>query len=245
MKPNSIIVIVSFVVLLVAFWNRNAMPSTIAALPSLEFEPDQRPSDKEDFSVEFNDVNYRVKPQYRYSMTGLVVSYRHHDGNSRMHRRSNDHLNMLDVCVVWGDNADPTFLQRFDFWNGIFSCRVKTNDWDAWNAFDISALANNHLISDDPLIRDQVRKIRVGDQIRVDGWLSSYGTRTGDERGTSITREDTGDGACETIYVDRFRIEQAALNYWRITMWLALGVLLVALLRHFKQPFRPHPGGTD
>ena len=217
------------------------MPSTIALLPSLQEEPEQTRSREEDFSLTFNDVDYRVKPKFRYSLTGLVVSYRHHDGNSRMHRQSNDHLNMLDVCVVWGSNADPAFLKRFDFWNGIFTCNVKTRDWDAWNAFDMYALSNNHLISDDPFIRDQVRKIRIGDQVRIEGWLSSYGTRTGDERGTSITREDTGDGACETIYVDRFRIEKAALSYWRLAMWASLAVLSVGLFNHFRRPFRPHP----
>ncbi len=240
MKPNSIVIALSFCVLLIAFWNRNAMPSGVDVLPALEVEPEQTPSDKAPFRVTFNNVAYQVKPQYRYSLTGLVVSYRHHDGNSRMHRLSNDHLNMLDVCVVWGDNADPALLQQLDFWNGIFSCNVKTRDWDVWYAFDIYSLSNNHLLSDDASIRDQVRKIRIGDQIRVEGWLASYGTNTGDERGTSVTRDDTGDGACETIFVDRFRIERAATSWWRLGMWTSLVVLLASLVVHFRTPYKPH-----
>lgn len=241
MKTNNVIVVLSFAVLLVSFWNRNDIPGQIDVRPALAEEPVQTRTGKADFSVRFQDVNYKVRPKYRYALEGLVVSYRHHDGNnSRMHRLSNDHLNMLDVCVVWGSNASPDLLKKLNFWNGIFTCNVKTRDWAAWKAFDMYALSNNHLLSDDPWIRDQVHKIRIGDQIRIEGWLSSYGTRTGNERGTSTTRQDTGDGACETIWVDSFSITREATSYWRISMWVSLIVLLGSLAVHFSRPYRPH-----
>ena len=146
-------------------------------------------------------------PEYEYELYGMIVSYRHHDGNSRMHRRAGDHLNMLDVCVVWGETAASRHLHKIDFWNGIFTCNVKTRDQQAWDSFDMYQLSNNHLISDQEHIRDRVTGIRIGDQIRVRGWLSSY-TGPAGTRGTSTTRRDTGDGACETIYVDQFDIRQ-------------------------------------
>ena len=244
LKPNSIIVVLSFAVLVVSFWNRNDIPGRIDVLPALANEPEQTRSNKADFQVNFRDIDYKVRPKYRYALEGLVVSFRHHDGDtSRMHRLSNDHLNMLDVCVVWGSNASPELLKKLTFWNGVFTCNVKTRDWEAWDAFDMVALSNNHLLSDDLWIRDQVQKIRIGDQIRVEGWLSSYGTRTGNERGTSTTREDTGDGACETIWVDDFSITRKATSNWRLTMWGSLLVLSFSLAVHFSRPYRPHSGG--
>lgn len=240
MKLNSVIVIVSALLLAIAFFKRNEFPSGLDPLPALGAEPRQTASTRRPFSLSFNEVEYRVKPKYRYALDGLVVSFRHHDGNSRMHRRSQDHLNMLDVCVVWGGNADPDLLNRLSFWNGIFTCNVKTRDRVAWDRFDIYDLSNNHLISDSPRIRDEVRKIRVGDQIRVEGWLASYGPGTGDERGTSTTRTDTGNGACETIYVERFEITRAALSPWRIAMWAALVTLVLALINHVRTPHRPY-----
>ncbi|MEM8817042.1 MAG: hypothetical protein AAGE85_14545 [Pseudomonadota bacterium] len=240
MKLNSIIIVLSSLVLVIAFWNRNAIPSNIELTPGAAEEPVQSPTRKRPFEVLYEDTAYRVRPQYSYVLEGLVVSYRHHDGNSRMHKRSGDHLNMLDVCVVWGSNADPALLRKLKFWNGIFTCNVHTRDRAAWNAFDLYALSNNHLISDRPGIRDAVLDLRIGDQIRVAGWLASYGTGGGGERGTSTTRKDTGDGACETIYVEEFAITRAGLSYWRIAMWSALAVLLVSLFIHFRAPYRPH-----
>ena len=105
MKILNIVIATSFVWLLVSFWNRNELPRDIDLLPALQDEPLQTPTSRQDFDVRFNDVDYRVEPEYEYELHGLIVSFRHHDGESRMHRQASDHLNMLDVCVVWGDNA--------------------------------------------------------------------------------------------------------------------------------------------
>jgi hypothetical protein len=104
----------------------------------------------------------------------------------------------------------------------------------------MTKLSNNHLISDDEVVRDQVRDIQVGDQIRVRGYLASYSSAQGGKRGTSTTRLDTGNGACETLYIDRFEIIQPATNYWRISMYVSLALLLTGLFIHFKRPYRPY-----
>ncbi len=147
---------------------------------------------------------------------------------------------MLDVCVVWGDNTTGAQLQKLDFWNGIFTCNVKTRDQAAWDSFDMYQLSNNHLISDDEYVRDQVRDIQIGDQIHIRGYLASYGSGNGSTRGTSTTRMDKGDGACETIYVERFEIVQSATSGWRISMYASLLALLAGLTMFFMRPFRAH-----
>jgi hypothetical protein len=200
-------------------------------------EPEQTETGKTPFDVVYEDIQYHVDPQFEYDIVGMIVSYRHHDNSSRMHRLSNDHLNMLDVCVVWGDNATAAELDKIDFWNGIFTCNFETRDQAAWDSFDLFKISNNHLISDDDYIRDQVRDIKIGDQIRVRGYLANYGVPSAQPRGTSTTRMDTGDGACETIYVERFQIVRAATSYWRISMYASLIALLAGLFVHFKRPF--------
>ena len=240
MQFNRILIAASFTWLLVSFWNRNDLPGNIDYVPELGNEPAQTATSRRPFDVQFNGNNYSVAPEYAYDITGMIVSYRHHDGNSRMHARANDHLNMLDVCVIWGDNPSNPRLHKISFWNGIFTCNVKTRDQQAWDAFDMKQLSNNHLISDDEFIRSQVRKIRIGDQVRVRGYLASYTSEGGSTRGTSTTRTDTGDGACETIYVEHFKIVESATSYWRISMWVSLALLLTGLTVHFARPYRPH-----
>jgi hypothetical protein len=239
MRPNTLLIVTSFAWLVVSFWNRNDLPGDISYVPEIGSEPVQTPTDDQPFRATVNDIEYLIEPEYDYDITGMIVSYRHHEGNSRMHRLASDHLNMLDVCVVWGNNTNVD-LHAVRFWNGIFTCNVSTRDGDVWAAFNMAQLSNNHLISDDENIRRQVRKIRIGDQIRVRGYLASYSNASGAKRGTSTTRTDTGDGACETIFVESFRILQPATSYWRISMWASLLALMVGLVIHFKRPYKPY-----
>jgi hypothetical protein len=239
MRLNNTLIATSFLWLLVSFWNRNDLPGNIEFVNEIANEPEQTATREKPFYATVNDVEYLVEPEYDYELTGMIVSFRQHEGNSRMHRQANDHLNVADVCVVWGDNTKSE-LQKLDFWNGIFTCNVFTRDMQAWESFNMNQLSNNHLISDDDFIRRQTRKIQIGDQIRVRGYLASYSNPGGGKRGTSTTRTDTGDGACETVFVESFRIVQPATSYWRISMWVSLSLLLFGLVVHFKRPYKPH-----
>jgi hypothetical protein len=241
MRPNNALIVGSFVCLVASFWNRNEIPASIDRVPALQDEPRQTATKKQPFEVEYRDVTYRVAPEYEYDITGMIVSYRHHhDENSRMHALAKDHLNMLDVCVIWGDNPANERLQKISFWNGIFTCNVKTRDQAAWDAFDMNQLSNNHLLSDDEFIRRKVKKVRVGDQVRVRGYLASYTSDGGSMRGTSTTRTDKGNGACETIYIEDFKILEPATSYWRLSMWTSLALLLTGIVVHLARPYRPH-----
>jgi len=238
-KATNAVVVLSFFWLVVSFWNRNDIPGSIDYVAAIADEPRQTRTTRKSFDASWDEVDYLVEPEYDYDLVGMIVSFRHHDNNSRMHRLADDHLNMLDVCVVWGSNTRGAELDKIDFWNGTFTCNVKTRDQEAWESFDMDQLSNNHLISDDESIRDRVRDVKVGDQVRVRGVLASYES-PGGRRGTSTTRTDAGDGACETIYVDRFEIVRPATSVWRISMYAALAILLAGLLKFFSRPFKSH-----
>jgi hypothetical protein len=242
---NTGAMLASALTLVVAFWNRNDLPGDIAFLPQLEHEPRQRPISQAPMTVPYAGVDYRVEPLFSYELYGLVVSYRQHDGESSMHRWSNDHLNMADVCVVWSDTAFSPTLRKLDFWNGIFTCNVETRDSVAWANFKMNQLSNNHLVSADPFIRDRVSEIRIGDQIRVKGSLARYSAVGGGLRGTSTTRDDIGDGACETILVDEFEIVAPGFSRWRAAMYAALALLVATLAVHFALPYRPYRDSSN
>lgn len=236
---NKAVLCASAAVLLVAFWKRNDLPQARALLPQLATEPRQHATTKRPFDVEYSGVRYSVEPQFEYDLDGMVVSYRQHDGESLMHRLSNDHLNMADLCVVWGGTAASPHLGEISFWNGIFTCNFETRSREAWDSVRLNEIANNHLLSADDAIRREVGRVKIGDQIHVRGWLASYGSG-GHRRGTSVTRDDTGDGACETIFVQDFEILRSTFGPWRIAMYASLVVLVLSTWLHFRLPYRPY-----
>lgn len=214
----------------VSCWQADTIPRDIAMLDALDQEPEQRPIEKPAFDVDQGGVRYRVEPLYRYRLLGLVVSRRAHDGDRMLHRRWNDHLNVADVCVVWGSNTRID-LQAFDFWSGQFTCFFRTEDASAWRAFDPTRMANNHLLSDDAYLRDRIASVQVGDQIRLEGYLARYRHDGGFERGTSTTRTDTGNGACETIWVTRYDVLSPSPSSWpQVQSAAAFGLLGSILL---------------
>lgn len=232
--------VTSVVLLLVSFWNRNAFPDNIALVDELSVEPQQSQVALEPFAVELNAIDYQIKPLYEYELYGLVVSYRHHDGDRQLHKLWNDHLNMMDLCVIWSDTAFSPHLNALDFWNGQFTCNVKTRSDKAWASVKMNQLSNNHLLSADPRLRDKVEDVRIGDQIHLKGWLSSYSSAGGQPRSTSTTRDDSGNGACETIYLEDFNIIQSVSGGWRDLMYVSLIVFVLTVINHLRMPYQPN-----
>jgi len=229
----------SALLVLLAFWNRNDLPENIAFRGELQEAPSQTPTAKPPFTVAYAGVTYEVEPQFSYDLYGLIVSYRLHDGESLMHRRANDHLNVADLCVVWSDTAFSPTLRQISFWNGIFTCNFSTRDAEAWSKLKQNEVSNNHLLTGDEVLRDRIAGVRIGDQIHLRGLLASYGSGAG-RRGTSTTRDDIGDGACETIFLEQFDVLEHAHGGWRAVLYGALAVLALAVIVHFRLPYRPY-----
>ncbi|MCV6625238.1 MAG: hypothetical protein OIF38_04030, partial [Cellvibrionaceae bacterium] len=92
--------------------------------------------------------------------------------------------------------------------------------------------------TEDPTIRRQLGKLRIGDQIRIRGWLAEYGGSQGAIRGSGITRSDSGNGACETVYVRQFELLASNQSIWRSAWYFSLVLLLAQIIYYFSRPFK-------
>lgn len=224
-------------------WLRDRLPMPSAILPEVHAAPVQTPVQTQPFTVAVGGVDYRVQPLYRYELRGLVVS--RHDTSAWwdvVHRQWwNDHLNVADLCVVWGTNLSSGVYRALRFWNGTFTCNAGTTDPQAWARFDPTALSNNHLLAAKPDIARTLRAIRPGDQVVVRGLLAEYAHDVGMafHRGTSTRRDDTGDGACETIWVTDVQVLSRGNAVWRSLLEVAWIGALVAVIAWFLLPSRP------
>jgi hypothetical protein len=62
--------------------------------------------------------------------------------------------------------------------------------------------ANMHMIPADTAVRAQLDRVRVGEVVHLQGFLVDAARPNGWRWRTSMTRDDTGDGACELVYVE-------------------------------------------
>lgn len=234
------IALFSFFVLTLSFFKRNDFPDELAIAPELMQEPVQSLMQRPAFDASYNNEDYKILPKYDYELYGLVVSFRLHDadGSTMLHDLSKDHLNVADFCLVWGKTADPKLLQHMSFSNGQFTCNYSSKSHQVWQAFDHHQLSNNHLLALNEAVRTQIDQVKIGDQIRIKGWLSHYVNPLGYERGTSIIRTDQGNGACETIFVNEIELIQPMSSVWRRLLWLSACALLLSLWMIYQTPIR-------
>jgi len=198
----------------------------------LSHEPLQEPTDRKPFSTEVSGQAYEIIPRYDYELDGVVVSYHNADALDDIwhHQRWKDFLNLRDVCVVWGDNLSSRFYLDAEFENDSWTCWAFWPDRETGSRFNTTQLSNNHLLSDDPRLDERIMTAEIGDQIHFKGILADYRNPAlgGGYRRTSTTRTDTGNGACETVYVTDFAVTRKANVGWRRLYSASKGLALVA-----------------
>jgi hypothetical protein len=71
----------------------------------------------------------------------------------------------------------------------------------------ISHSANTHVIPANSAVRSQLASLRVGQVVRLTGLLVDAVRADGRYIRTSLTRDDSGAGACEVMLVQRVVVE--------------------------------------
>jgi hypothetical protein len=231
----------SLILLIAALWRKDALPAYQGLREELLLEPVQVKAQQPPIETTVGGITYSISPLYSYDLYGLVVSK--HDQDTwwdYIHKEWNDNLNIADLCVVWGNNVQSGAYKDISFSSGQFTCNFSTSSSEAYAAFDQTAISNNHLLTDDPRLARKLRDARIGDQVHFRGYLAEYAHNHGSpfKRGTSIVRTDSGNGACETVYLEDFEILRRGGGPWHGLVKVALILLAAGVVAWFILPAR-------
>lgn len=111
-------------------------------------------------------------------------------------------LSPTDLALGWGPMADPEVVRHIDI--------SQRNRWYFWRAEQLPIerrqielhSANMHLIPANPEVASTLAQLKEGQQIRLSGQLVRVDGDDGYSWVSSLSREDSGDGACELIWVE-------------------------------------------
>jgi len=110
-------------------------------------------------------------------------------------------VSRYDFALAWGDLNREDIDDTISYAQGM---RFYTYRWSAETtvspAYIGSHSANVHIIHSDKNTLKKVRGIRKNDHIRLQGYLVQVNFPYGPWR-SSLTRTDSGNGACEIMYV--------------------------------------------
>jgi hypothetical protein len=116
----------------------------------------------------------------------------------------------VDLGVGWGPLSDTRVIDELEFsqMGRFFYWKPKRAD-----AFPvpigtlITHAAQMHLIPASPGIEARVKKLRPGQIVTIGGYLVDVRGPNGFTWNTSLTRGDTGNGACEIVWVESLSVE--------------------------------------
>lgn len=149
-----------------------------------------------DAAKEISFDDYHLQPRASYDIEARVLSverYRVDAGSS---------LSPIDFAVGWGPMSDSETLKHFRVTQGarFFTIYPDEDAIDIGTALHSSA--NMHLIPADGNVRETLLTTRPGNIVRLNGYLVYAHRDDGFTWNSSLTRDDTGAGACELMYVE-------------------------------------------
>ena len=226
-----------------SWWMKDALPPPETLDPVLLDEPKQVRVQRKAINTSVNGIDYSIQPRYSYDIRALVVSLHHSDTWwDYAHKSWNDHINLMDLCVVWGESARSGAYRAISFSNNQWECSWSASSMEDWRAFNQNEVSNNHMVTDDPGIARTLRAVRIGDQVSVRGYLVDYTTyqngKPAGKRVSSETRTDSGDGACEVLYVEGIDILGTANRKWRLALNAALALLALSVIAWIALPVK-------
>jgi hypothetical protein len=157
-------------------------------------EPRQRAIER---PYDFDSHGFGLTARARFSLTARVLAREHYSLDPMAE------LVPYDLALGWGLMSDSSVLDRIDV--------SQSNRFYYWHTADDSLplvelarhSANMHLIAANSAVADAIAAVRVGQIVSLEGVLVDIARPDGGGMRTSLTREDTGAGACEIVWVER------------------------------------------
>jgi len=160
--------------------------------------PIQRNMQASSFTVD----DYYITKKARFEINARVLSTE----NYYLSRESD--LSPVDLALGWGVMSDTGLLDRLNI--------SQSSRWYRWR-YDgslpvsdeqiITSSANMHMVPATSAVERSLKQLRAGDVITLEGYLIDVDHDSGWKWRTSMTRSDTGGGACEIVYVESIAVK--------------------------------------
>ncbi len=168
-------------------------------------EPIQTETQELPFSTKINSLRFFITPMADYDISAVVVS------SKRYHRGIDAKVVPLDLGVCWGDIAKEENRKKIKFQQYLRFLTYRFKEDLPFSMEYLSSHAGNiHIIPANKRIKRVMFSLDKNDSVRLKGYLVKVIAQNQKysyyHRGTSLSRDDTGDGACELMWVKEVQI---------------------------------------
>ncbi|HEY1057575.1 MAG TPA: hypothetical protein VGE55_02470 [Limnobacter sp.] len=169
-------------------------------LSGIQFKkiPEQSPTNIPPFTAN----NHTITPLARFTIRARVLSVEQY----RFDRAAV--IAPVDLALAWGRMADPMYYERMEVSQ---SGRWYFYHWAGEPPLPqqeiLESSANMHMIPANDAVRNILKHVRRHQMVRLKGFLVEVNSPDGWRWRSSLRRDDSGDGACEVVYVEAIDIE--------------------------------------
>lgn len=112
----------------------------------------------------------------------------------------------VDLALGWGRMSDESILEQINITQSGRFYRWRVESFPIPRREIETHSANMHLIPADKYVQYLIDDIREGEIIELTGSLVNVQSKDGWYWNSSLTRNDTGNGACELIWVESLSV---------------------------------------
>lgn len=148
--------------------------------------------------------NYQIDPLAEFSLKARVLGTEHY------HFGRESEISPIDLALGWGRMSDPTVLSRIDISQSSRFYFWRVQEFPIPREEIEHHSANMHMIPASSNVAQRLDRIRPGQVITLHGYLVEVRANDGWHWRSSLTRNDTGNGACELVWVESVEIGAAS-----------------------------------
>lgn len=144
----------------------------------------------------FTRGEFTIKPLARYELRARLLSREAYRSGTEAE------LSPLDFALGWGPMSDSTVLDQLEVSQSARYFSLRWQEPPLPPDVLLSHAANTHLIPADGLVEKALSAMRPGQIVTLRGYLVQVERGDGWRWNSSLTRKDTGAGACELFWVE-------------------------------------------
>lgn len=154
-----------------------------------------------DSPVSYSIDDYSITETAKFSIRAKVLSRK----NYHIGREAN--LSPINLALGWGNMSDEVVLEKIKISQSRRFYRWHVESFPIPRREIETHSANMHIIPANDKVKSVIDRVRKGDIIEISGSLVNVMSNTDDWHwSSSLTRNDTGKGACELIWVESLDI---------------------------------------
>jgi hypothetical protein len=195
---NKLVILLIFIIFWIIFMNQEE-----ASYGPGIYAPDIPTQNNIAANTSFSFNGYTVRMLADFEIKAKVLAREDY----RFGRESE--LSPIDLALGWGRMSDESVISQLDITQSgrWYRWNTKKNEFPIPRSEIIVSSANMHMIPKDASVKYELDRVVKGDIIRLSGYLVRVDSQDGWHWQSSLSRNDSGAGACELIFVNSFEIE--------------------------------------